>query len=67
MIWLPCSAETQKSLALLDEVQARRDAEDAAHIEKVASRALSWKEGQEMWEAAKAEAVNSSSIKQLTL
>eukprot|EP01046_Picozoa_sp_COSAG06_P031269 COSAG06_NODE_3032_length_5939_cov_4.174114_3_plen_77_part_00 len=38
-----------------------------AHIEKVARRADSWKEGQELWEAAKAKAVQASAIRQMTL
>ena len=53
--------------ALLDGLQAERDADDAAHIEKVARRANSWKEGQELWEAAKAKAAGDSAIHQMTL
>jgi hypothetical protein len=59
------SVATEKTLAMLDELQAQRDAEDAAHIKKVTSRAVSWREGEELWEAAKV--VQGSSIKQMTL
>jgi hypothetical protein len=65
--WLCCSAETERTLAMLDDLQTQRDEEDAAHIKKVVARADSWKEGQELWEAAKAKVIQASSIKQITL
>lgn len=52
---------------MLDGLQAQRDEEDAAHIKKVIARADSWKQGQELWEAAKAKVIQASSIKQITL
>eukprot|EP01043_Picozoa_sp_COSAG02_P102849 COSAG02_NODE_38865_length_424_cov_0.566154_1_plen_77_part_10 len=40
--WLCCSAETERTLAMLDDLQTQRDEEDAAHIKKVVARADSW-------------------------